>query len=342
MPLCALPTLAAALALPADAASLRALAVGVALRFLEQRHGAAIGPHVGRVLAAIRCGQYQIFFDRYARPVAYVSWAFVDRSVDRALQRGGPAALDDEPWQGGTEAWVIDCFAHEGSLPGVLAFLRDHAFADREAVSYFRFRAGRRLVKQLTRGDRTGFARGRWNAPDADARPVDNPALLHPLWEVLSARQAVGRIVEALPRGARRSPLWQEPGRLSALLTQRQARSYLRADGEVGGVLTWAWLSERTVRRLRSVPMEQLHRSEWNEGTRLCIWELICTDEVLPEVLRDLEGALFPDEAELLLYMPARSGRLQSVRRGTASQALHGWCAAAAAAVADPALEERA
>ncbi|MEW6704360.1 MAG: toxin-activating lysine-acyltransferase [Pseudomonadota bacterium] len=297
----------------------------MAARFLELRYGAHIGSHLPRILAALRAGRCRLFFDRYARAVSYVSWAHVDHRVHLALQRHGPAAVINANWQGGEHAWVIDFFAHEGSLPAVLAHLRDVVFAAQAHVTYFRFRAQRRLVKQLSRADRTSFTAGGdglWS--QAAGRLVDNPVLLHPMHETLMLRLEVGRCIEALHRGggAAGSPLWKEPGRLSTLVSLRQIRVYACADGSPGGLLTWAWLSERTLRRLNAHPLEQAHRCEWNEGTRLCIWEVLAVEEVRNELVHDLLHRLFPEERELLFYRPGPAARVQQVSRSEPAELL--------------------
>lgn len=331
MTLCPLSTTLRSLHLPADANALRATALGVAVHFLESRMGAQIGPHLARVIGAIDSGQYRIFFDRYATPLAYISWAYVDGRLNGALLKDGPDALAGGGWASGSLPWVIDMFAVHGSLPAVMAFLRDEVFVGNAAVTYFRFRAQRRLAKQISRSDRSGFARGRGAVSSARGELVDNPALLHPVSEMLTSRRELGRAIDALRQGAahRTSTLRAEPGRLNVLLTMRLARIYSRPDGRPAGLLTWAWLTPDALRRAKTHPLDQLHHSEWNEGSHLCLWELHAHPEVLPQIIADLDSGLFPQETEVWLYRPRGPQRLQRVVRSQAGAALRHWCGSA-------------
>ncbi len=338
MVLCCLNTLVRQLRLPDDEDSVRCLAIGIAMRFLELRHGARIGDHLDRVIAAVDSGQYRVFFDRYTRPVAFVSWAFVDDRLDRALPALGPSALASAPWQGGRHAWIVDLFAHDGSLADVMAFLRDEIFAAAPAVSYFRFRGGRRLVKQLARTDDTRFARARPRAPVGLGELVDNGPLLHPMIEVLELRTNVARGIRALRASgaADRSALWSDPGRLGILLTLRQVRSYRHEDGSPAGFVAWAWLSARTIARLGQRPLESFHPSEWNEGGTLCIWEMAVTGDARDRALADISRDLFPQESTVLLYAPQQAGRVRRLVRGRDMATLRSWCATVPLADAVP------
>lgn len=129
MILCPLSTVARDLHLPSDPETLRDIALGVAVRFMESRYGGQLGPHLDRLVGAIESGQYRIFFDSYARPLAYCSWARVQPRQSALLLKHGPEVMNGSSWSSGPHAWVIDLFAHEGSLSAVMDHLRDVVFA---------------------------------------------------------------------------------------------------------------------------------------------------------------------------------------------------------------------
>jgi hemolysin-activating ACP:hemolysin acyltransferase len=99
-------------------------------------------------------------------------------------------------------------------------------------------------------------------------------------------------------------------GRLHWLMNEirmlRQSRLYFSDDGAPAGVLTWAWLSERTIARLAHVPLHDVHASEWNEGDHLCFVDVAASAGVRPAIERDVMAALFPEESAALVYYPPR------------------------------------
>jgi len=283
-----------------------------------------VARHLDRITAAVRSGQYKVFVDQYARPVAYVSWARVDPTTNSALLRNGPDALG-VGWASGSTAWVIDLFAHEGSLPRVMTFLRDEVFVDEEAVAYFRMRRQRRLVKQLSRTDRTTFMRSTSSREWGGL--VDDVHLLRPLGEILVTRQELGLAVEALRYAPQRDcGIGSEPGCINLLQTMRLTRTYRGADGSANGLLAWAWFTDEGLQRLRSRTPLDLHPSEWNEGTRLCFWSLHAHHDVIDAVIADLIAGLFPQESEVWLFRAHGATRLQRVIRKRGGPAFHDWC----------------
>lgn len=65
-------------------------------------------------------------------------------------------------------------------------------------------------------------------------------------------------------------------------------------DGPIVGYMTWAYLAEDTEERLINDPNVLFHLSEWNEGDRLWIMDLVVLNgEARRFVLQALKG-LFP------------------------------------------------
>jgi cytolysin-activating lysine-acyltransferase len=63
--------------------------------------------------------------------------------------------------------------------------------------------------------------------------------------------------------------------------------------GNLTGYLTWALLAEDSERRLIHDPEVLFHFSEWNEGDRLWIMDLVLTEGSLREVVKEVVS-LFP------------------------------------------------
>jgi cytolysin-activating lysine-acyltransferase len=64
--------------------------------------------------------------------------------------------------------------------------------------------------------------------------------------------------------------LWLEPA-----IRHDQIKFFHNESGVVVGYMTWAWLAEDTEDRLIHDPSVLLHISEWNEGDRLWILDLV-------------------------------------------------------------------
>jgi hemolysin-activating ACP:hemolysin acyltransferase len=86
------------------------------------------------------------------------------------------------------------------------------------------------------------------------------------------------------------------------------------ADGSAG-LLTWAWVSTRTVSRLSTTPLHAAHSSEWREGTELCVCDAVMSAPARAEIYRDILSALFPEQQTVLLYLLPALGRNAGVIR---------------------------
>ena len=79
-----------------------------------------------------------------------------------------------------------------------------------------------------------------------------------------------------------------------------QAKFYYEDDGELYGVLTWAWVTDEILARISASGSCAMHISEWREGDNLLIVDLIAAPARLKTIKRDIVQSLFPDVRFLL------------------------------------------
>lgn len=317
---CRLIDLLNCMALPQDEQSRKALSLGLAMHFLSPGAG-QVALHFNRILNAIDSGQVEFYFDAAARPVGFVTWAAVTPDVSRNMVQLGASALPADGWDNGTELWINDFFAYDGSLLDILVDLRDRALSKHATALYGRNRRARRIVKQVSRLDKTTFfaadPKGIWKSSlrDDKVNITTSEMILQGGEKNLLRALEIGRCILALRKYARyqEASLWASSHSLSEVVAIRQCRTYLASDNTPAGLLTWAWLSQRTISRIAHTPLHDIHISEWNEGDMLCLCDVVISDAVREEMEADIFQNLFPGESTILLYMGPAYGRQQQL-----------------------------
>lgn len=324
---CRLPHLLRRLDWPEDAQSIKALSIGLASRFTSALWGDnQVGPHLARAISAIDHNQAEFYFDSTGQIVGFAAWTFVGGEASQDLIHSGASALPSAVQCDGDQLWITDLFAYHGILPKVLADLRDRRLARYDTATYFRVKGGSHIVKQLSRTDKTTFFRKRLDRNGRGPQQEDDVMLTTDERTLIGAEQTltraleIGRCLLALWNSgqAEQSPLWRSFYMLTEIVAIRQFRTYLAPNNGSDGLLTWAWLSERTIARVEHTPLHAVHTSEWNEGATLCLCDVVMTDAVSKDMLEDIRGNLFPAEMTMLLYWPPRrgaQGRLSRVSR---------------------------
>lgn len=283
----------------------KSLALGLASRLVEKKWGAArVAAHLPGLNAAIAANQFAFCFDAQARAVAFISWATVDAARMDRLIASGPAALGGGEWASGDNLWIMDFYVHVAMLPLVLLHLRDHVLDRHASAAYFRYRGGYRIAKQLTRADLSGFFGERRAAASlAQQKPAMNFDVLRERRESFMQYHQVGQIMRTLIQAGPAAPaLLRSAHLVRTIATLRQFRVYEDAGGCPNGMLTWAWLSERTIARIEQQPLHAVHVSEWNEGETLCFFDVATSAASRAETIADVAGRLFPDQRHCLLY----------------------------------------
>ena len=320
------------IAFPKDVQSKKSLAVGLALRFLETKSGAKqVGLQLNRILPSIEANQYDFYFDSIGRTVGFVTWALVDSEMANNLVQTGPLSLPQSEWQSGNDLWIIDFFALHGILPDVLTELRDRTFSAHDLITYIRYKGTMRIVKQLSRRDKTTF----FCEPlkDFESEKINlttGGKFLHAVEAKFSGAVEIGRCALALQNAETyvEAPLWKSSYWLREVIAIRQYRTYLSSDNTPSGLLTWAWLSERTISRIAHVPLHDTHTSEWNEGDLFCLCDVAVSETVRDEMEGDILRNLFPQELTILLYLPAINDappQLVKVKRAQQSEVIKEW-----------------
>ena len=305
---------------PADEHSMEALALGLSVQFLQGRWGGKhVAHHLDRMFVLIKAKQFAFYFDQSGRSVGFTAWGLLKPAVSRALIEIGPSAVSAVQWNGGCDLWILDFFAHDGSLPAVLADLRDTTLREHNVVTYFRYKGAQRIAKRFTRDDQTSF----FQRPSLSGNTGVKRALsakdsvLHSCAERFSKAQLVGTCLLAMRAidPAMKSALWQSSYRLSEIIALRQYRTYSAPNRAPAGLITWAWLSTRTISRIADHPLHDLHSAEWNEGEVLCLCDVIIAESVRKEMEADIFKDLFPMESTLLLYIPPQKGAPASMTK---------------------------
>ena len=109
---------------------------------------------------------------------------------------------------------------------------------------------------------------------------------------------------------------WIEPAILHG-----QIHFFLGEDGKPNAYATWAWLAPDAERRLVEDPEVLLHVSEWNEGERLWIMDMVSIAGSIRDRIGELDAVL-PAMAEARSLRRCEHGRVRKVvrwKRGGAS-----------------------
>lgn len=288
-----------ALSRPCDGETWRATALGLALQCIERDRQSArlsLRYHLERLIPALDHGLAEMYLDDFGRFAGYVTWALVDWETETALLAEPTAIPSDKAWRNGDRPWIVDLHIPFGDLRGILADLRDRAFADHEFITYARLVRGRRLVKRVSRRSTTSLPGGRTLSQEQPRRLRGEFA--HSANGMLERACVLGRCVRLLGQSASGlgSSLAEALDALRWPLLLRQFRLYPDKAGHPAGLMTWAWMSADTLDRNPTRPLHQLHPCEWNEGETLCLCETHLTPAAIPRATEALLGDWFPEQ----------------------------------------------
>lgn len=99
----------------------------------EYRHWSIADMEIN-FLPALRAGQCKIYLDEVQRPVAFVTWAFVDDECHAALYASGENPPPNR-WTSGNHLWFIDIVAPFGNVPRIIRDLQRNHFPQHHAHS---------------------------------------------------------------------------------------------------------------------------------------------------------------------------------------------------------------
>lgn len=153
--------------------------------------------------------------------------------------------------------------------------------------------------------------RGADGAKDRPTHWCVRPDILEKAEEWLIYYSTVGKCLTALGCSAhyRSMPLDSALALIQAAMNLHQYKIYYDSKGSPAGLLTWGWLSNRTLQKLSENPSWDMHLSEWNEGEALCFRDIAVCAESAKAISDDLSGGIFGDEK--LCYLLARDRTTQ-------------------------------
>ncbi len=94
---------------------------------------------------------------------------------------------------------------------------------------------------------------------------------------------------------------------LETAIWQKRVKFYFNDDGQVAGYVVWAWLVEEVEQRVLQHGKFTLHESEWNEGDRLWLVDVLAPFGNFKYILRDLRDQLFGQQ-QRVFYLRKKGG----------------------------------
>lgn len=206
-----------------------------------------------------------------------------------------------------------------------LLFIAARFFKDVSVLLYQRRKPDRVVTKQIVAGPRSL----RWTSshladlyfstePDAARIPFHRRACVK---DEQREAQQFGKLFTALIAGRAHLalPLDQLLARLRTWIVLQQFMVFEHPDGRPSGVITWAWLDREVLSG--APPLGSLHPSRWNEGTVLCLCDVVLTPEILKAAQHFVMTTLFPGEAELWVYPRHQQAGFQECTKMTRESA---------------------
>ena len=145
---------------PGSAAARESQDLGLVCQFAARfscNAGRPLGDLMSLLVTTRNLGQLKLYLNGYQECVGYVAWASLTPEVEDEFISGAPRALAEWEFNDGTSPWILDMAVAPGSLPYVLADLRDVVFSEHEQLTYFRVKGERTRCKRVSRDDRTTF-----------------------------------------------------------------------------------------------------------------------------------------------------------------------------------------
>jgi cytolysin-activating lysine-acyltransferase len=91
-------------------------------------------------------------------------------------------------------------------------------------------------------------------------------------------------------------------------LAHKMVKFFFNDEGRVVGYVIWAWLAEDVEERVRQTGRFELHESEWNEGDRLWVIDLLAPFGNFKYIARRLKAELLEPRRDFSYVRPASDG----------------------------------
>jgi len=109
------------------------------------------------LLEAIHRKRIRFYFNPVGMMVGYVIWALPEGSVlQRIVFKQCPVIFPNE-WDGGRTVVIVDFLAPVGNLTYILRDMRDSLFRAVSSVVYPRIKAGKLILKEVSRDSKSHF-----------------------------------------------------------------------------------------------------------------------------------------------------------------------------------------
>lgn len=300
------------------------LAIGLAAKFTGNRdRDMTLADFMSQTRSHIAAEQFEFFFDRSLRPTSYATWILPTPARLDAIIANGIGSLATLDSCGGDLLWIDEFIVVPGMIKPAIAALYKKLSRFPEAY-YERRRGGRRIVKAVSAAD---LARIGCHVEDAGEIAI---APIKP--DYFDSSIVVGKWLELYQACEKHldTPLREVLDWIDKFSSVEQFTFTEDGSGAVTGLVTWAWLSPRTIAQLPFLPLERVHASELNEGASLCFVEAVSDFPNRRSIQEAVLETSFPDIDEIFLYCgPSDSVRshVLAVHRHCVDDRIQHWFA---------------
>ncbi len=314
-----------------DDDTLLALRLGLVAELSERRRGKqSLDGFVKPLLPSLDTGKCYFGFDRLMRLVGYAVWTTVSRRGSADLANESQLSIDENRRHFVENFWFIDFHCQPGGARSIINSVPLSALNDvngiQYEIQYQRSRQGRQRPRKLTANGieklRRHSLNPSLNISEPDAALTARRDLIHTRELAFKRTINLGRFLRLLAESSdwRQLSLTDAIRKARRALDNGQVKFYFDADQRAIGLLSWAWLSKRTIERVSTLPLHAVHDSELNEGDTLCLVDILAPAMAHRELLDDVARDLFPAEPNVLQYVEITQNSPATFRAWLASE----------------------
>jgi hemolysin-activating ACP:hemolysin acyltransferase len=269
--------------------------LGLALNLLAEQPAIAshsLDWHYQRLDRAIELRQLTFYFDRFGRNCGYVLWTRVPSELEGDLLKHGPSVLSAHQFSDKGAVWILDFRARFGELPNIIAELLNTLPSDCDTLTYFRYKRGRRIVKQTCWRDKDLVSKNtsrKCLVDEAEWLQGDQGgSLLSSAKAGLEISTHCGLILELFARLPRYAcmPLSVVLGRIRYALGTKQY--FLLRSQDDAPLAFYSWLWRESSDLTSSVPLHELELSEWRDGRDALLGDAVAAREGIDALRNEL------------------------------------------------------
>ncbi len=234
--------------------------------------------HLARLQRAHELGQVQVLFDEYGRHAGSIIWTCLDDAAEENMLAKGPDAIDAQQFAKQGNAWMLDLDVRLFLADAILKYTRQLLAAQVDELAYVRIKRRQRIAKRLAGLQRASQQRA---ATATSTKPFlhtdSGRQLKHEAQAFITAMQQLGECFLLLAQAPSHSAkaLSSIGAAIRFPLTLGQCLTTYSAQGQLTGLMSYAWLTQEAQQRLREQGPSALSPSCMNEGETLvglCGW----------------------------------------------------------------------